>query len=438
MNGTMDGVCGYLSSFLLGEGNASLARLVSYGPSKSARIIIEPSGFFNEGVYLTEKSLPQLPLPELDNVPILFGTTDVWEENGQLRIGADLIASAFFLLSRYEECVRRDVRDQHGRFIGRDSLPYQADFLNRPIVEEYGALLRGFLRRTGIEVAEPAPGFRHIWLTHDVDQIWTWDNYYRALRTTVKNFLTGQPDKLRPLRACHDYRHYDPVYTFPWLVGQDNYVRTAFGEEFCTPLYFFMGCTEKRNNDDGYMSNRARTADLIDYLQSNGCTVGYHVSYAASLDKSQVRPEIARVQEFAKRPIVLSRNHYLASREPEDFYTLLDAGITDDFTMGYADVSGFRLGTCRPVQWIDPVKREVTPLTLHPLTVMECTLDNAAYMGIRDEEDAFSVVDALLHTIHTYGGEAVLLWHSPSVFPTPGSYQRKLYERVLELLKTMA
>lgn len=426
----------YLIRFLLGEDNNAFISLLSYGASDTAHVIIEPSGFFDDGVYLTEKSLPQLPLPELDGVPILFGTTDVWEENGQLHIGADLIASAFFLLSRYEECVRRDVRDQHGRFIGKKSLPYRAGFLNRPIVEEYGALLRGFLRRTGIEIMEPAPGFLHVWLTHDVDQIWTWDNYFRALRTTVKRVLTNQPDKLRPLRACHNYQRWDPVYTFPWLIEQDGRVRAACGEERCTPVYFFMGYAGITGMDRGYMANRIRTADLIEYLQSNSCEVGYHVSYTASLDKSQVSPEIARIQELAKQTVVLSRNHYLASREPEDFYTLLEAGITDDFTMGYADVAGFRLGTCRPVQWIDPVKREITPLILHPLTVMECTLDNAAYMGIRDEETAFSVVRTLLEGIHTHGGEAVLLWHSPSVFPSPGSYQKSLYERTLELLKS--
>ena len=33
---------------------------------------------------------------------------------------------------------------------------------------------------------------------------------------------------------------------------------------------------------------------------------------------------------------------------------MIRAGITDDFTMGYADIAGFRLGTCRSVRWINP------------------------------------------------------------------------------------
>lgn len=427
----------YIISFLLGTGQEEFGKLISYGSKQSAQIIIEPSGFFDDDVYLTEKSLPTLPLSELDGVPILFGDDKVWEENGQLHIGADLIASTFFFLTRYEECVRRDVRDQHGRFIGKESLPYRAGFLNRPVVEGYGHLLRKYLRQMGVSVQEPAPGFQHIYLTHDVDEIWTWDNYYRALRSTAKRILTNQPNKLQPLLACHNYQKYDPAYTFPWLMEQDNRVRVVCGHKQCTPVYFFMGCTEKRYFDKGYMANRTRTGDLIHVIQGAGAVVGYHVSYAASLTTEEIAPEIDRIAKLNGKQIIWSRNHYLASREPEDFRVLIDAGITDDFTMGYADVAGFRLGTCRPVRWIDPVKRELTPLTLHPMTVMECTLDGADYMALQNEDEAFAYAADLLQKCYAYAGEAVLLWHNTSVTPSPHSYQRSLYQRLLTFLRDM-
>lgn len=425
----------YLTAFLLGEGNESLSSLISYGDDSVAPLVVEPSGFFSEGVYLTEKSLPALPLQELEGVPVLFGSPTLRKEGKRLFLGADLFASAFFLLSRYEECVRREVRDQHGRFLGRESLPYRAGFLRRPVAEEYGALLRRLLRRTGAEVPEPAPGFRHVWLTHDVDEIWTWGNYYRALRSAVKRVLTRQPEKLRPFLSVWNYRKNDPVYTFPWLKEQDGVVRAALGAERCTPVYFFMGCEYGAPGFDiNYISRQKRTKGLLKELSGGGREIGYHVSYAASLDKTQVRPETARIQALTGRPLTLSRNHFLASREPEDFYALLDAGLTDDFTMGYADEAGFRLGTCRPVRWMDPVKRELTPLTLHPMTVMECTLDGPDYMNIQEEGKAFAVVEELLRAIHTHGGEVVLLWHSPSVDAHNATYQRSLYLRALDFL----
>lgn len=433
----MQSVVSYIMRFILDYNEENVISFVSYGADSSAKLVIEPSGFFDDGIYLTERSLPSLPLQEWDGVPILFGEPKVWEERGQIHIGADLVASAFFLLSRYEECVRRDVRDQYGRFIGKESLPYRAGFINRPVIEEYGVLLRRYLRCAGVMVSEPEEGFSHIWLTHDVDEIWTWDNLYRAARTMVKRVLTNQPRKLQSFLSVLNYKKHDPVYTFPWLIEQDDSVRAVYGAERSTPLYFLMGCTKKQGVDQGYWSNQLRTTELVQRLQKGKCMLGCHISYTAAREQAETGVELSRIRALTKEPIRYSRNHFLASREPEDFCVLLENGITDDFTMGYADVVGFRLGTCRPVRWLDPVRREVSDLQLHPMTVMECTLDNENYMGIADEETAFSIVKGLLQQIYTYNGEVVLLWHSPSVYPKPNSYQRSLYVKTLQFLREL-
>jgi hypothetical protein len=112
---------------------------------------------------------------------------------------------------------------------------------------------------------------------------------------------------------------------------------------------------------------------------------------------------------------------------------LTEPSITDDFTMGYADVVGFRLGTCRPVRWFDPVAMRLTNLTLHPMTVMECTLDRPNYMNLNYEQ-ARSTCFALLAQVRKHHGEAVLLWHNTQLAESSvaaGNYQRKVYLDVL-------
>lgn len=424
----------YIIAFLLGDGNAAFLSEVSYGPNATAKVVIDPSSFFDDGIYMTEKSMPELPLKQFDGVEILYGEPLVKQEDGQLHICADLVASTFFLLTRYEECVRRDVRDVHGRFPGRESLPFRAGFLHRPIVDEYGVLLRRYLRQVGVDIPEPAPGFSHIWLTHDVDSIWSWPNYYRALRSVVKRITANQPDKLLPLKSVFSYKRFDPSYTFPWLMEKDHMVCRAYGSEICTSLYFFMGCAEKRRLDDGYIRKKKRTADLMASLQSKNCSAGYHLSYYASTHPDETIPEMQRVAELWGGKITYSRNHFLASREPESFRVLLEAGITDDFTMAYADVAGFRLGTCRAVNWIDPATRELTPLRLHPITIMDRTLDGKLYMGIQKEDEAYDYVCDLLSQIHKHGGDVVFLWHNPTVSEKSPSYHRSLYQRLLQHL----
>ena len=115
-------------------------------------IVIIPSGFFKLDVYGTEQAMPTLPLSSWRGIPLLFGEPrEEWSADGsQLIIHADLLASTYFLISRYEEMYRRNERDTYGRFPGKSSLPYRAGFLHRPIVDEYGEALRQIILEEGI------------------------------------------------------------------------------------------------------------------------------------------------------------------------------------------------------------------------------------------------------------------------------------------------
>ena len=98
--------------------------------------------------------------------------------------------------------------------------------------------------------------------------------------------------------------------------------------------------------------------------------------------------------------------------------------------MGYADRAGFRLGTCRPVRWIDPATGKLSGLTLHPLTVMDNTLFQPTYMGL-DFEQAKACCVRLFREICRHGGEACLLWHNTNV--TTGPYPRPEHPWVRDL-----
>jgi len=148
-----------------------------------------------------------------------------------------------------------------------------------------------------------------------------------------------------------------------------------------------------------------------------------------------VGDEKKRLEHFAKTKTTYNRNHYLNTREPFDMIALINAGITDDFTLGYADMAGFRLGTCRPVKWINLLTKEVTSLTLHSLAIMDVSLSDKRYMFM-NAHDAFQYCEQLINCVESYNGELVLLWHNTSVEKTTQSYQRKLYKDIISYLLT--
>lgn len=398
----------YIIEFLLGTDDSMIKEMVSYQQfsyESKVRVLIQPSSFFNDDVYGKEKSLPSLPLQMIDNIPIFYGEPVIEQQNGIVLLRADIIASTYFLISRYEEIVRKDIRDKYGRFPGKDSLPYRAGFISTPIVEEYGKLLRKCLRLAGIHVDEPTPHFSHIYLTHDVDTPWTHYSLAGAIKRICGELYHHQRFILHPLLNYFGYPDNDPGYTFKYLIDADCQIVEA------QSIYFVKGGGHIKPMDSEPYIFEKGFSRIKKLLCDSKATLGYHVSYEAGKDVDKIQKELDVLREKVGSNITYSRNHYLASCEPSDFKILIKNGITDDFTMGYADVAGFRLGTCRPVSWVDPTSGCLTKLILHPLTIMDVSLTSPQYMGL-DEISSQKYGDMLIEKTFLRGGELTLLWHN--------------------------
>ena len=103
--------------------------------------------------------------------------------------------------------------------------------------------------------------------------------------------------------------------------------------------------------------------------------------------------------------------------------------IKEDFTLGYADSIGFRVGTCHPYYFINPKTMRVTDVLIHPMEIMECSLDCSVYMGL-DYENAYYLCKKIIEITNLYNGELVLLWHNTSFIKA--SYLDSLYSSLIE------
>ena len=423
----------YIIRFLLGE-DISEEIVAAIGYTNNSKhydrysIVIIPSGFFTNHIYGTVSSLPELPLQEIEGTPLLFGSPLVEQIGDTLVIHSDIIASTYFLITRYEEIIQRNVRDEHGRFPGKNSLPYRAGFLHRPIVDEYRILLRKWLRQYGLRIPDVKKEIQHIYLTHDLDAptlYRTWKGVIRSVRDK-RGILQSIQGKYGPLEN-------DPYYTFPWLFEKNNVLREQAGKDICQEILFIRGGGKTKQDKPHYSLSSKDISQLLEAASNNGMAIGLHASYQAGLSPGLVKKEKAILEEHTGKSIRLNRHHFLSSREPEDMTQLEAAGITDDFTMGYADVAGFRLGTSYPVRWINPVNRRLSSILLHPLTVMDCSLEEKKYMGLNYEEAQVYSLN-LVKQVKNVGGELTLLWHNTSVRENTDSYLRKLYSHLLNEL----
>jgi len=429
----------YIVRFLLGEDiSDDLLSQVGYtdDPKEYHRykLVIFPSPFFTPEIYGSLKSIPSVPLQIWEEAPILFGNPMIEVIEGTRIIYPDLVASTYFLISRYEEMVRDDVRDVHGRFPGIESLPFRAGFIDSPLVDEYSKLLRIQLREAGCEIQEPSKEIRKIYLTHDVDQL----SHYRSVRGLMGGLLRGIRWPKEGNEAIKSYfggLRNDPWYTLPWLFKLDNSVRQVLGNDRCETIAFIRVGGGTRKEDKPFITHHIQDfQSVLNLCRKKNIIVGLHSSYEAGIKPDRIADEKKHLERVWKRKTTYNRHHYLDTREPQDMQTLIDVGITDDFTLGYADVAGFRLGTCRSVKWINPNTRQVTSLTLHPLTIMDSTLSDKRYMYM-NSHDAYEYCIRLINMVESWNGELVLLWHNTTVENIPQSYHRKLYQDIIKYLK---
>ena len=316
---------------------------------------------------------------------------------GKTIIRTDLVYNVFFFTSRAEELINPQ-RDEHGRFLAKHSLLGQKNRLQIPMLDEYARLV---LKQ--LDAPLPDPGFEHIYLTHDIDTL----SQYRHLRGALGGIKRGETKQV--LSAWRDI-HKDPVYTFPWLIAADRQVPDA-------ETVYFVKHTEGKGYDYPQYCLRGHDwKQLQSQLLKSGAKLGLHSSYYGAL------PD--------KLLYTAHRSHFLRC-SVEQMQRLADAGYTDDFTMGFADQSGFRLQTSRPIRWINPQTMQLTRLTLHPLLVMDNTLSQANYMHLTEDE-AYFLCERLIGKVRMHHGEVCLLWHNSNLMP--GTYNRSLYPKILQLL----
>ena len=316
-------------------------------------------------------------------------------QKGKYIVRTDLVYDVFFFTSRAEELIN-DKRDQHDRFLAEYSMLGKGNRLQIPMLDEHARLVLKLLGQP-----MPMSGYSHIYLTHDIDSI----SQYRHLRGAVGGILRGEGRQV--WQSWLDI-HRDPLYTFPWIIDEDEklpeaetiyFVKRTHGRGYDYPQYCLYGHDWRR---------------LKKLLRHSGAFLGVHGSYYGYV------PRVKYSRMF--------RAHYLRA-SIQDFERLIQVGYTDDFTMGFADRVGFRLQTCRPILWINPQTMQLTPLTLHPLLVMDCTLDQ--YMHLTEDE-AYFLCERLFDKVKMHHGEVCLLWHNSSF--AQASYHSALYPKLLKLI----
>ena len=355
--------------------------------------------FFSSHAILFEKGIHDYTI----NIKSNNGQKVFFEQAENSALPYDIFACSFYLLSRYEEYLPH-IKDRFQRFPAKESIAYRNGFLKTPIIEYW---LLDLVSPIQVKFPEFKPVSREFNFVNTIDV----DNAYcylekgivrtvaASLRSLVNLDFEGLTQRIKVLIG----KEKDPYDTFEYLLDlQSKY-------EFKS-IYFFLLADYGHNDKNIPVTSKkfqALIKSMADYVQ-----VGIHPSWASSKDSSKLPKEIKRLEIITNREITRSRQHFLKLDLPTTYRRLIDLGIREDYTMGYASQVGFRAGTSLPFYFYDLDMETQTQLLIHPFAVMDGTLNEYMELPV---DDAQYLVKELMDRVKKVNGTFISLWHNETV-----------------------
>jgi hypothetical protein len=311
----------------------------------------------------------------------------------------DIFAAIFFMLTRWEEYVKRN-RDSHNRFPASESLIYKQGLLEKPIVDVYIDKLKSTLISLDSELYLQKKS-ANIYLTHDIDKIYKWKGWKKLLKQVVGDLVKRRSLHLACERLVEYYsiqinKKKDPFDTFDFLMNQSEIIDEK------SRFYFMSGGVTSYDNK--YEIDEPKALELINKIKLRGHFIGFHPSYNSYNNKIQFKKELEFLEKIVGHKITEGRQHYLRFEVPTTWQIWEDSGMKIDSTCAYADKEGFRCGTGNEFSVFNILTRKKLNLKERPLVYMDCTIFD--YQNLTDSE-----LNSLINNISNNSTKTIL-WHN--------------------------
>ncbi len=378
--------------------------------SFSNTITIFPSGL------LSESGVKEfVPTCTTSNNKVLLFT------NTKSDLGFDLFSAVFYLISRMEEW-QKFVKDEHGRFEVRNSILYKLSVLKQPLVDCWINDFRKIVIEKFPEIKLSSRSFQYI-STIDVDNAFAFKgkSLFRNLGGGVKDLLAGNVKMALARIGTLISGKKDPFDAYD--------IQIDLSDKYLVPLiYFFLYRTgtefDRTLDPKNFQFNK-----LINGIKNKGIAFGLHPSYYSSEDGQLLLHEKKLLETNSGSIVEASRQHYLRFNIKTTPKQLLNAGIKYDFTMGFANSTGFRAGTSMPFYYYDFEEEKELEIMAVPFAAM----DGAYY--IYDNTNVKEALDEMIsvaNQVKQVNGLMITVFHertfAKELYPGWSNIYTKLHQ----------
>ena len=358
---------------------------------------------------------PKININISKNIPILFpsSTNKRSEEpikvinKNEIIFNLDIVAATFFMLSRYEEIIN-DTRDKYKRFPANESVAYKQGFLEQPIVDELGLILRSWIQYL-LPDWRPEKGTSKVILTHDIDFIRTLPNMRKMLRTFFVNVKSE--NLAHSIRNIHNtlLQEKNDLARSPYLQNIDKIVQSSLNNGLKS--IFFFKASNASFYDSGYDISHTVLKDTFEHIKDAGFEIGLHPGYYTHKNIKWLKREKDNLENQINTNVLHCRQHYMRFEPSVTWKCQQKAGFKFDHTLSYVLHPGFRCGTCRPFKPFDLEEKKEMDITEIPLIIMDSTL--RVYKKYSPSLAKAKIID-LAKKCDAVEGTFTLLWHNTS------------------------
>ncbi|MGM0651036.1 MAG: DUF7033 domain-containing protein, partial [Bacteroidota bacterium] len=264
--------------------------------------IIFKDGFFGKienDDYLKSNYLPDHPqylksdFCSGQNIPVIYGNTNIDVSSNRITCGIDIFASAFFLLTRWEEmvCNRKDV---HGRMPENDIYVKKYDLHRRPVVNEYLTFLWHMILKLEPGMKRKTAQYNPV-ITHDVDMLTRYANIKQYLRA-IAGDIVHRKNPLLWFKTSFDFLCYqvglkkDTYDTFDYLM--------TISERYQLTSHFYFMPGKPGAKEVKYDISGKRAENTINNIKDRQHIVGLHGTYNAYNNARLFGKELDRIKKL--------------------------------------------------------------------------------------------------------------------------------------------
>ncbi len=352
------------------------------------------------------------------NTPIFFSVS-------KSILPFDPFAASFYLVSRYEEYLPH-ISDQHNRFMATESLAYKNDFLEIPVVNIWAGWVKELILKQFPNTVFKARKYNFV-STVDVDNLFAYKGkgLFRTSGALVKDLAGFQFKRIKERTSSILGYKRDPYDTFE--------AQMAMNDEHNIDSIYFMLFAEFAQYDRNISMYSPRMQVAVRGM-NDYTTIGIHPSYRSNESDKIVETEIRQLEETLRSRVTKSRQHFLKMTFPDTFKKLVEFGVTDEYSMGYASESGFRASIATPYTFYDLEMEVPIPLKMHPFMVMDVTFID---YKVVDKQQTLDKIESLVDQVKAVNGQFISVFHNRIFSETEPEWKgwKKIYRQMLAYAK---